>query len=113
MGFFDDKQVLAISTKGHHTLVTVMANGGSTELYAFGVNNYGQLGLQNLADGTTAAVNTPHAETSPQLLTFFNGKTVQLTQAGEYHSLVVAGLQPKQDCCACCLVVVSAWDGIG
>ena len=85
VSFFDDKQVQSLSESSrnlHHLVVTYTAWG--TELYAFGYNHKGQLGLQE-----TEA--TPPNHLSPQLVTFFAGKTVQLSVVGLWHSLVVAG----------------------
>lgn len=84
--FFDDKQVQSLSdaSQGAHNLVVTHSAWG-TELYAFGYNNKGQLGLQE-------TVATPPNHDSPQLVTFFVGKTVQLSVVGWEHSLVVAGM---------------------
>ena len=84
--FFDDKQVQSLSdaSQGAHNLVVTHTAWG-TELYAFGYNNKGQLGLQE-------TVATPPSHDSPQLVTFFVGKTVQLSVVGWEHSLVVAGM---------------------
>ena len=84
--FFDDKQVQSVSYcsgVSEHTLVVTHTAWG-TELYAFGLNSKGQLGLQE-------TVATPPNQLSPQLVTFFAGKAVQLTAVGNLHSLVLAG----------------------
>ncbi len=71
----NDKNIIAISAGGYHSLV-LAADGG---VYAWGTNHYGQLGL-----GPVGEQNTP------QQILALTGKQIIAISAGYYHSLALA-----------------------
>ena len=74
--FFNDKNILSVSTGSNHTLV--LTNEG---LFGFGNNQSGQLGLGDINN-----------RFEPTLIPFFNTYDVQKIVTGVFHTLVLTRL---------------------
>eukprot|EP01125_Pyxidicula_operculata_P004047 TRINITY_DN1574_c0_g1_i3.p1 TRINITY_DN1574_c0_g1~~TRINITY_DN1574_c0_g1_i3.p1 ORF type:complete len:2540 (-),score=589.38 TRINITY_DN1574_c0_g1_i3:112-7731(-) len=72
--FLSDKKVVKVATKGYFSLAIT----DEGQLYSFGENSYGQLGLGHKEN-----------QTLPQLVASLSGKRVIDASAGMFHSIVL------------------------
>ncbi len=84
-----DRHVEKVACGGYHTLVLAKSDKeGFFELFAAGLNNYGQLGI---SDGTKDERVMLSDKTALTKLPFFHKRGIRISQiaAGEHHSLCV------------------------